>query len=427
VEEVRRGPARGLAAALIVVAAIGVGYRAFGPEDPGALGSDERSAGTEADGDATARPLTDGSDPFAGFEPTPPPFPGLSGLLVFPSTEPGAGPVARQRLWAFDLGSGRLFAGPAVPDVQELLPAGSGPGWLVFTTVRAGSGAAYVVRRFSPDVEAEQLASGDLFALTPDGTTLYVGRSAAVTGGEADCPSHVIEIDRVDVAGGLRRSLWTEFVSCGELVSLGTDGDRVWLTLLEAGAPTVHRLTPRGPRPVLPGYALLSVSPVGGMLVTPADDGRVRGLGVWPGTPTGPARYWSGRGRPTRFLPRGTELYAERVVAWSRMGTQAVVTGIVGDRRGMWRVEVTFGDRESSTRLGPNGVAGGQRHPPQPALPSGELPPNLGFSGAAFSVDLGPVFTSRTGELLVVVPGGQGVLPLAPGGPRPAGPLTWLP
>lgn len=407
-EPARRGPGRFLALAVAAIVVIGVAYRELGPTDAGRpSGAREPALGSRAE---AARP---------------PPFPGLAGRLVFPSLEPTAATIAGQRLWALDLGTGRLTEGPRVPDVQEFL-GGNGPGGLVFTTVAAGEGSAYAVPVFEPGARPALLARGDLFATSPDGRRLFVGRSEPVPSAEPGCSGHAVSVERVAVSTGARRVLYREELPCGDLLSVGADDAGVFISLVDRGRSGVFELRASGPRLVLPDHALLSVSPVGGMLVTADDAGPVRGSGVWPGTPTGPARYWGGVGEPVRFLPERRELFVQRIVAWDRDGSEAVVTGILESGRGMWRVRTTEADRRSSTRLSPVALRDDGRQV-RPALPDVEIPANIGFSGAAFSVLLGPVFTSMPGRLFVLVDEGPAAIPLPPAAAAPAGPLTWIP
>lgn len=407
-EPARRGPGRFLALAVAAVVVIGVAYRELGPT-------------------AAERPRR-GAEPGAGsraYAALPPPFPGLAGRLVFASLEPAGATIAGQRLWVFDLGTGRLTQGPRVPGVQEFL-AGSAPGGLVFTTVAAGEGSAYSVPAFEPGARPSLLARGDLFATSPDGRVLFVGRSEPGPSAEPGCSGHAVSVERVAVATGARRVMYRAELPCGDLLSLGADDAGVFVSLVERGRSGVYELRASGPRLVLADHALLSVSPVGGMLVTPAAEGPVRGLGVWPGTPTGPARYWGGAGEPVRFLSDRRELFIQRIVAWDLDGSEAVVTGILESRRGMWRVRTTVADRRSSTRLSPVALRDEARRI-RPALPDTEIPANIGFSGGTFSVLLGPVFTSMPGRLFVLVDEGPAAIPLPPAAAAPAGPLTWVP
>ncbi|HEX6230607.1 MAG TPA: hypothetical protein VF029_02730 [Actinomycetota bacterium] len=336
-----------------------------------------------------------------------PPVADLHGRLVFTTFETAGSPGGEQQIWVLDLSTGALSQGPLVPTAEELWVADPARRWLVLVTApMRAEGTAYLLTGLTPGAEPVELASGDLLSLSADGSGLFVGRSERTGRTGPACERHRYTLSRVAVESGARVTLAEGRLPCGHVVSGTVLGNAPMISVVHRGRPEVRLLRPRDPAVLFRGLAHLSSSPRGTVLLVEPERGVLRGLGVWPRTPTGPALVWPGAGAP-RPLLSGERLYAQRVVAWSPDGGRVVVGGIVGDERGLWLVYVPAGTFE-------------------PLLPPNSFPLRSAFSGAAFD-DRGRAFGGAPGTLVVATEEGVVPIPLPPDAPSPVGPVAWLP
>jgi hypothetical protein len=359
-------------------------------------------------GDGAPRPeaAVDGTAPTDGIV-TPPPAPGLHGRLVFTTFETRGSLERQQQLWVLDLETGALTEGPLVPVAEELSVADEERGWLVLVgTGPDAQGIAYLLTALTTTAEPLELGRGDLLSLSGDGEHLLVGRTEPTGRTGPGCRDHRFELHSVSVESGAGSILADGTLSCGNLVS-GTLVDGVPLvSVVVDGRPEIWLVRPGDYEVLFTDLAYFSSSPRGTFLLVDPEGEVLRGLGVWPRTPTGRLLVWPGAGAPRPLLD-APRLFAQRTLAWSPSGSHVVVNGIVGDRRGMWLVYVPGGRVES-------------------LLPPNSFPLRSGFSGAAFD-DRGTVFAGAPGALVARTEAGIVPLPLPPDAPSPAGPVAWLP
>lgn len=334
--------------------------------------------------------------------------PGPAGRLVFTTFETRGSPDLQQQLWVLDLRTGVLSEGPMVPTVEELWVADPDRGWLVMVTGdRRAGGIAYLLTGLSPATEPIELARGELLSLSTDGAALLAGRSEPTGRTGPVCEGHRYVLSRVDVGSGAKVTLDEGRLACGTLVSGTLVGETPIVSFVRRGRPEVRRLDPGDATfLLLPGVAHVSGSPTGRLLLVQPERGVLKGLGVWPRTPTGPALIWPSVGAP-RPLVTGERVYVQRVVAWSPDGGRVVVGGIVDDERSLWLVYVPAGTMV-------------------PLLPPNSFPLRSAFSGAAFD-DAGNAYGGAPGTLVVASEAAIAPIPLPPDAPSPAGPVAWLP
>ena len=327
--------------------------------------------------------------------------PQLHGRLVFTASA-----ARQQRLWAFDLRSGDLVEGPLVPAVEELWIAGGSPQRIVIVADEGGAeGVAYVINGLSPDTQPVEIARGDVISLATDRRALIVGRNEPAGGHAPGCEPRTYTLLRVDLDTAEEVLMLRGREECGRLVSATLHRDMAVASFVDHGRLEVRSIWPTNVSTLFPDLAHVSVSPRGTFLfVDPV--GGLDGLGVWPRRPTGRILVWPQSGRP-RPLVKGDPLVSERVVAWSPDGGYVVVTGFIGDSRGMWLVYVPAGTAEL-------------------LLPPNSFPRRPAFSGAAFD-DAGEVFAGRPGRIVVRTDTGSFPIALPPDAPSPIGPIGWLP
>src|SRR5439155_24435468 len=94
----------------------------------------------------------------------------------------------------------------------------------------------------------------------------------------------------------------------------------VYLTLSAPHGAAVYQVGVQRLHLLLPGYAMVSVSPVGDMIVVPEIE--LLGRGTIPSS--GAALFWQGRGGPLRIASGDRNLEVERVLAWAPDGAFAV-------------------------------------------------------------------------------------------------------
>jgi hypothetical protein len=348
----------------------------------------------------TPAPRATTSRPMSPNDP-PPVDPQLHGRLVFTASA-----ARQQRLWAFDLRSGDLVEGPLVPAVEDLWIADGSPQRIVIVADEGGAeGVAYVINGLSPDTQPVEIARGDVISLATDGRALIVGRTEPAGGDTAGCEPRTYTLRRVDLDTAEEVLVLRGREECGKLVSATLHRDMAVASFVDHGRVEVRSIWPTNVSTLFPDLAHVSVSPRGTFLfVDPV--GGLDGLGVWPRRPTGRILVWPQSGRP-RPLVNGHPLVSERVVAWSPDGGYVVVTGFIGDSRGMWLVYVPAGTAEV-------------------LLPPNSFPRRPAFSSAAFD-DAGDVFAGRPGRILVRTDTGSFPIALPPDAPSPIGPIGWLP
>jgi len=332
---------------------------------------------------------------------------GLHGRLVFATFETRGSSERQQQLWVLDLATGALSEGPFVPTVEELWVADAERGWLVLVTAdRDAQGVAYLLTALPPTAEPVELDRGDLLSLSADGEDLLVGRTEPIRRPRPGCQDHLFELSVVSVGSGAKSTLVDGSLACGNVVAATPLDGSALVSVVVDGRPEVWQLWPDDHDVLFRDLAYLSRSSRGTLLLVDPEGGVPKGLGVWPRTPTGPLLVWPGAGSP-RPLVDGTRLYAQRVVSWSPSGSQVVVNGIIGDRRGMWLVYVPTGSVE-------------------PLLPPNSFPLRSAFSGATFD-DRGHAFGGAPGTIVAVADAEIVPIDLPPDAPSPAGPVAWLP
>jgi hypothetical protein len=157
---------------------------------------------------------------------------------------------------------------------------------------------------------------------------------------------------------------------------------------------------------------LLSASPAGDLLVTPAAGGLtglapIRSRRPHPATvarPTGATVvYWRGRGGPAPVGSGG--FVADRVLAWSGDGSRALVVGDLASAPGVYLTDAVPGGEERLDLVSPmsGAVTGG----------------TFAADGTAYFVMDGRVLTTRGGTAAPLEMPGDA--------PAPAGPIVWMP
>ena len=325
----------------------------------------------------------------------------LSGTLVFAAYDRGG---ANERLYVLDLASGKVSLGPLIRPVTDLVASRAGPGWLGLIA----GGYAYVLHGEDPREPPVLVGVGEALAWAPGAEALVQevqGRSA-----NPDCPLSIIS--ETDVRTGGAQVLYGE-PECSGVLSVGSDqAGAVYLSLSAPQGAAVYQVGVQRLHLLLPGYAMLSVSPVGDMIVVP----EIKLLGRGPIPSSGAALFWQGRGGPLRIASGERYLEVERVLAWAPDGAFAVAVGTLGGIRSIWTIRAGVGRGERApTRIGPALSAA-------PVLPGSRA----GVPAASVAPD-GSVFFSAQGRLYVWRHGTRTQIRPQNGTPSPAGPLAWLP
>ncbi|MGH2661155.1 MAG: hypothetical protein ACRDHS_16260 [Actinomycetota bacterium] len=319
-----------------------------------------------------------------------------------------------QRLWLLDLASGSLLQGPRIPATSDLL--GSYGGWIAFASDRPGGmKAAYVIRSMGPADRLKRVARGDHVSWDPTGFTVVAARRSS---GRGECLRAVA----VNVAGDppwSNKVVLSQRVLCSELLSIVRGEALTYYTRASPGRADTFFVGSNLSGLNLQGYAILSVSPEGDLLLARVPQPKTLGLRrvarqqdeLWFSGPMGPtALYRLGEGSPSEIRSEGSELRVGRVLAWSPDAADVLVLGELGGQLGVFRIPAAP-DAES--------------HEPEFVAEIG------GGIGATFAGD-GTAFLSRDGRLFQIARGGiaRGGLqpvPLPQGAPPAAGPIVWLP
>ena len=314
-----------------------------------------------------------------------------------------------QRLWLLDLASARLSQGPRIPATRDLL--GSFGGWIALASERPGGmKVAYVLRGRDPGALPERVARGDHLSWDPTGYTVVAARRSSR-------PGQCLRAVAVTVAGDppwSSNGVLSQRILCSDLLSI-VRGEA--LTFYTRASPTrvgTFFVGSTLSRLILHGYAVISVSPEGDLLVARVPQSKRRGLrhaawqhdGLWPFGRMGPAAlYPLGEHSPSAIGSQDRELSIDRVLAWSPDGADVLVLGGMGEQLGVFRIPT---------------APDGESHEPEFVAEIGE------GIGATFAGD-GTAFVSRAGRLFRVARGGLHPVPLPQGAPRAAGPVVWLP
>jgi hypothetical protein len=324
----------------------------------------------------------------------------LSGMLVYAAYE-GGGPD--ERLYVLDLATGKLSSGPLIRPVTDLVSSGAGKGWLGLTA----GGYAYVLQGEGPRDPPILLGAGNALAWVP-GAMAVVQQVSSLSPNGGRCP--LSTISETAVRTGAAQVLYRA-EECSGVLSIGSDqAGAVYLTRAAVSGSAVYQLGYKRFHLLLPGYTMMSVSPVGDMIVAPQvdlDRGRAPSSGA--------ALFWRGTGGPLPIGRENQDLNVQRVLAWAPDGAFAVVLGTLGGIRSLWTVRAGAGEGERvPTRIGP-------ALPPPPPEPESQL----GIPGAAVAPD-GRVYFSALGRLFEWRRGERTEIPLPKGSPEAAGPVAWL-
>ncbi len=303
---------------------------------------------------------------------------------------------ATGRLVRVALSSGRVDIGPRTVLPDQIVASGPGERWV---GVRTGT-SAYVFRDLTTDGAPQLLAEGQLLAWAPGGNAVFVVTREASARGR--CP--LLRISFVDSISHGQADLYAAPM-CSTADGLGVDGlTRPFVSLEGPDYAGVYQLGYRRLHLVVPRYSLLSVSPVGDMLVGPRIAAPASGT-PWPAART--LLVWQGIGGPSVVGDAHGDFVAERFLAWSKDGRRAALLGTLGAVRSVWLVKTEVGSgRERPVRMAP------------------ALPREIQSVGATFAGDT--VLSAAAGH--VYASGGRGYreLELPAGAPPPSGPLLWL-
>jgi hypothetical protein len=193
-----------------------------------------------------------------------PPLPPLSGSIVYSRRSPSAD---RVQLWIWDLSRNEVVGGSVVPKPLDLVASSTSGAGQVGLTWRRDDGAleAALVDPAELDAEPEPMIAGDLVAWSARGSRV----TAATFSEGAPCPRRItVEAIRLQTDVPLDEPP-SELRSCGDVISLDSDGGLSYFTYRLGGR--LHVAYPGVQRPtiVLRDHALLGVSWAGDMIVQP--------------------------------------------------------------------------------------------------------------------------------------------------------------
>ncbi|HET8766314.1 MAG TPA: hypothetical protein VFM86_03225, partial [Pedococcus sp.] len=348
-----------------------------------------------------------GSEPLGPpvAEASPSPAALTNGIVVYaaPADEGAA------RLWLWDLAGDVVRRGPLVPQPDGLVNVGSsGYGWIgITTTFTEGMRQAAVLDSFDPGAAAERVGFGDIVAWTREGRTVVLVDRGPIGPG---CRRE-IEVVAIHVAGEGSEGLFDEAI-CGDVRSVGRTSLGFFATLHRPDGADIVGLGYRDAGVVLPGHALIGISPGGEMLVTPAGGSIPGGSDVPEPDPPptevrGPASLFSQfGGRPQAYLVGGEPFIVDRVLAYAPGSVEALVVGRpVGREPAAWALPL---------------------HPDaQGSLEPVRLGPIDGFTSAAYAAD-GTAFVVTGVRLWVVRDDRLMPLHLPDDAPLPRGPVVWV-
>ncbi len=307
------------------------------------------------------------------------------GSLVYTTTiGPGRG---RQVLWTVDLDSGDSLQGPDIPPTVDIVDVSVAPGWVGLTTLAPRGEEVFLLRGTTMNVTPIPLGRGEMVAWGTGGQSVAFATNRRVHTG---CGRRV-RLDVFTIPSGVLENVLHERARCGGILSIGHTDASTFFTMAVGHRVGVFRTGVVGvPHEVLDGYAMLSSSPVGDLLVAPRERPAA-------------AMFWVGAGAPRRLGSRGEALVVDRVLAWSADGARAAVLGRMGHRAGVFLV-----------RGGPS------RRAPRYVVPSGDhLDATFNDAGTLYLVIDGHVVSYRAGMLSDVL--------LPSDAPAPNGPIAWVP
>ena len=286
--------------------------------------------------------------------------------------------------------------GPRVPHLLALSDASmAGTRWVGLTARdRNGGVRTFVLRGTRPSDRPRPLGRGDMAAWAPRGDVVVLAHQ----GGSRDGCRRV-SVDVVHVSTEVPERAVTLPHLCGGIVSLGRDINTTYFTARSEGSVDTYSVGIDAVHPVLSGYRLLGVSPAADFLATPAGGRSTAGAGT--------SLFWLGTGGPIPYGTAHRPLRVDRVLAWSRDGSQAAVLGWDGVVHGVFVLDASAGSDER--RL---------------ARFVGVVPGRSTF--ATFASD-GTLYLSLDGVLVRYADGVTRQVALPAGVPQPMGPILWLP
>ena len=247
-----------------------------------------------------------------------------------------------QRLWLLDLASARLSQGPRIPATRDLL--GSFGGWIALASERPGGmKVAYVLRGRDPGALPERVARGDHLSWDPTGYTVVAARRSSG-------PGQCLRAVAVTVAGDppwSSNGVLSHRILCSDLLSIVRSEALTFYTRASPTRVGTFFVGSTLSRLILHGYAVISVSPEGDLLVARVPQSKRPGLrraawqhyGLWPFGRMGPAAlYPLGEHSPSAIGSQDRELSIDRVLAWSPDGADVLVLGEMGGQLGVFRI-----------------------------------------------------------------------------------------
>ena len=341
-----------------------------------------------------------------GTDPAPASSVPRSGTIVY-AVDDGQG---WSRLWQWSLESGRVRPGARVREPTALVNAsGAAPGLLGITSMTPdGRSTGSLLRFFGPSDSPVPLVQGDLVTWGGRGIAVVAVKRGPISAG---CRRITI-VTRTVIPPSSERQ-FSERV-CGDILSVGRDATATYFTMWDGEDADILLASYGRTRKILPGHALLSLSPATDMLVVPSRNLaalRLPPLAVRAndGPPVssvfGTSLYFRGLSRPRTYGDPNGHLWIDRVLSWANDSTSALVVGSYQDRTGLFEIE-----------------AGPSRALPVPRY----LGPIHGVMWASYADD-GSAFVASEGAISLVSDTETVALPLPPSAPRPDGPIVWLP
>jgi hypothetical protein len=306
------------------------------------------------------------------------------------------------RLWRWDLETGALLRGPAVPAPVELIHAyGAHPDWIGVTSRLDGGGLrASVLRFLEPADAAVPLIDGDRIAWDGRGMTVAALRQQPAPDG---CVRRVA-IDLVRLTTGDRDRQYERGRHCGRVLTLGRASLVTFFSLRLNGRTDIYFVGVQRHR-VLRDHTMVSVSPTSDLLVvpTPRRSDTYGGADVLGGEVSLFVPGLEDAG-PIPYGTRADRFEIERVLAWTIDSLAVLVQGRWDGRAGLFALDGGVGDGLGPPRyLGPI---------------SGSASATFSERGVAFVAD-GPSIRFLRDDVLEP-------LSLPEGAPEPDGPIVWI-
>jgi hypothetical protein len=272
-----------------------------------------------------------------------------------------------------------------------------------------GNMVGSILRFLSSVDRPTPLVRGDLVTWGARGAAVVSVKRGPLDG---PCRRHLVVVTKT-ITPAIEERQFDETM-CGDIRSAGRDANTTYFTLQHGDHVDIRYAGYGRTHPVLRDFALLSISPASDLLVIPSDELppptvvplAVREAGdPVPTAVFGTALFYRGLShRPKPYGVPGARLWVDRVLAWSRDSTSALVAGHVGVRIGIFEV-----------RTGP----GTHAAPPHYVGPiDGSTWATFADHHIGFVLTAGGISTYRDGELTP--------LPLPEGAPAPDGPIVWM-